>query len=150
MSEDGLQTLLQLSRGDMRKAVTCLQSAHQLYTPDTVVTHALVLEIVGQVPETVMTSFWEAVNSSFDQLQSQVAHIVNQGYPIANVLLHIHERVVSMDCEDLKKAMICDKIARVEQCLVDGASEYLQLMDVAAFIMRQIQGFSVSGEGIVH
>ena len=113
VSSDGLNTLLRLARGDMRKAVTCLQSAHQLYSPDTLVTHELVLDIVGQVPESVMVSFWEAVSSSFDALQKQVAHIINEGYPIANVLLYIHEKVVAMDIADLKKAMICDKIARV-------------------------------------
>lgn len=49
---------------------------------------------------------------------------------------------------DVDKALICDKLAQVEQCLVDGSSEALQLLDATAFIMRRLAGFTLSVDAV--
>jgi replication factor C subunit 2/4 len=37
---------------------------------------------------------------------------------------------------DLEKAKICEKMAQADKALVDGADEYLQLIDIGSSIMN--------------
>jgi replication factor C subunit 2/4 len=53
--------------------------------------------------------------------------------------MQLHDDTIQhISLSDLDKALICEKIAQADQCLVDGASEKLQLLDVASYIMRRI------------
>ena len=49
MSEVTLDAILRASNGDMRKAVTFLQSAHQLSAGQAAITPEIVIDISGQV-----------------------------------------------------------------------------------------------------
>lgn len=102
------------SGGDMRKAVTFLQSSHQLSggAPITVQT---VTDISGQVPVNVMDTIWKALRGhSFDVLRVAVNDAVAEGYPMSAMLSQLHDDVVfKHNLSDLEKAVICEKIAQV-------------------------------------
>ena len=42
-----------------------------------------------------------------------------------------------VDIKDSKKAVIFEKIAEIDNNLMEGADEYLQLLDLAVTLMRQ-------------
>ena len=49
--------------------------------------------------------------------------------------MQISDQIVSSDkITDLRKAKMAIKAAEVEKCLIDGADEYLQLLDYGGFI----------------
>jgi len=141
LADGALDTIMKASNGDMRKAVTYLQSAHQLCTGDSkVVTTDIVLDISCKVPANAMGVLWEKMSSNvFDQMRSCVDNIINEGYPMTELLMQLHDDTIQHgSLSDLDKALICEKIAQADQCLVDGASEKLQLLDVASYTMRRI------------
>lgn len=72
-------------------------------------------------------------------MQANVYDIIANGYPMNALLSQIHDTIVNADfvMSGLNKALICEKIASVESCLIDGASETLQLLDLCSFIMRR-------------
>ena len=72
-------------------------------------------------------------------MQQEVSDICFQGFPLATILEQIHDKVIfgEQQFNDLDKAMICEKIAQVDQSLIDGANEELQLLDLAALIRRR-------------
>ena len=43
------------------------------------------------------------------------------------------------DIKDSKKAVIFEKIAEIDNNLMEGADEYLQLLDLAVTLMRQMK-----------
>lgn len=43
------------------------------------------------------------------------------------------------DINDTKKAIIFEKIAKVDNNLIEGADEYLQLLDLLIVIMQQMK-----------
>lgn len=49
LAEGALDTIMTVSEGDMRKAVTYLQSANELAGRDSIVTSDIVLDVSGQV-----------------------------------------------------------------------------------------------------
>jgi replication factor C subunit 2/4 len=112
-----LDTLLAASKGDMRKAVTFLQSCHQLTTGKkaVVITPEMVLDVSGEIPSGIMDKLWKAFSQhSFDVLKEAVNEIVYMGFPMAMVLSQIHDMVVvSSQISDLNKALICEKLAEV-------------------------------------
>lgn len=123
----------------MRKAVTYLQSAHQLSLKG-LVTSSLVIDISARVPDAIMSKLWESIMSNrFDRMKSTVSDIVSEGYPMLTLLSQFHDQVIRKETlSDLDKALICEKISQSEMCLIDSSSEYLQLCDLAAYVMRRI------------
>ena len=87
-----------------------------------------------------MDKLWETMGGiSFDKMKNAVSELVNSGYSMSSVLFQLHDDVVKHKViSDLDKALICEKLAHSEQCLLDGCCEYTQLLDVSAFIMRRI------------
>lgn len=64
---------------------------------------------------------------------------------MSSILPRIHDDVVGhATLTDVNKALICDKLATVEQCLVDGSSEALQLLDATGYIMRRLLDYNLS------
>lgn len=55
----------------------------------------------------------------------------------------LHDVVLKLsDIKDAQKSAILHKMAEVDKALLDGADEYLQLMDLAADIMQTLTGAS--------
>ena len=115
MLEDGsLSAVMAASGGDMRKAVTFLQSAHQL-SGGAPVSVQMVTDISGQVPLNVMENIWAAMRGrSFDALSVAVNNAVAEGYPMSAMLQQLHDDAVHRQgLVDIQKAVICEKIAQV-------------------------------------
>jgi replication factor C subunit 2/4 len=114
LDNGALNAIMTASGGDMRKAVTFLQSAHQL-SGGAQVTPNMVADISGQVPVDVMDKIWQAMRgSSFDTLRAAVSDAVAEGYPMSAMLTQLHDDVLQKSgLPDLDKALICEKIAQV-------------------------------------
>jgi len=117
LAEDTLNEIMLASRGDMRKAVTYLQSAQQLCggPTGTVISTEMIVDISGKVPRSIMEKLWSGIShNNFDLMKDIVSDIISEGYPMAAILSQIHDDVVEHDVlKDLDKALICEKIASV-------------------------------------
>lgn len=166
INDEVADELLLAAQGDMRKAVTYLQSCHQLtghtsmlnttlaegVTSDVAITSDMVADVSGRVERRHMDALWnvlmQARTTRYDLLQETVLELVYQGYPMVSVLHQLLDYVVqtpSTTMSDVDKALIAEKIAEAEHCLVDGASESLQLLDVSSFIARRISKTATPG-----
>ena len=142
LAEGAMNTILESAEGDMRKAVTFLQTSHQLggASAANAVTSEIVIDISGQIPADTMSALWVAMGGwGFDGVKKAVDDIVYQGYPLGSLLVQLHDETVKKaDLSDEAKAQICEKLALAEMALADGSSEALQLLDVAAYIQRRL------------
>ncbi|CAK4202253.1 unnamed protein product [Aphanomyces euteiches] len=136
ISNEATTTLLEVSGGDLRKAINYLQSANQLNGDQ--ITEDDILAIAGVAPKALFDKLWiHVAKNSFDQLKDEVEDILYAGYPVLTILHQLADEVVANKSMDpLKKAKVCLCIAEADKKLGDGASEYMQLLDVAAFLMR--------------
>lgn len=150
MGEGVLDVLMQACGGDMRKAVGFLQSAHDLSGGGSaLVTADMVHDVSGQIPAEVTQHLFEIIKTAktFNAVRACVTDITLEGYAMGDLLMQVHDTVVNQEgLSDLAKALICEKIAESDKCIVDGASEKLQFLDVAAFIMRQ---WATVADGVV-
>merc|ERR1711998_642946 len=131
---DAIETLIRLSKGDMRKAITTLHSAHRLSMGDAISSQALV-DLSGEVPDERVTAFWNVCQGdSFEALEGAVEGLSRDGYAAHATVRQLLEKVATdAGITDLMKAKIAIKIAEVDKKLIDGASDKLQLLSVASF-----------------
>ncbi|KAJ7006585.1 hypothetical protein NC653_005825 [Populus alba x Populus x berolinensis] len=78
-------------------------------------------------------------SGDFDLANKEVNNIIAEGYPVSQILAELFEAVVETDdASDERKACMCKSLATADKCLIDGADEYLQLLDVASNTMRAL------------
>ncbi|XP_008781582.1 replication factor C subunit 2 [Phoenix dactylifera] len=138
LDSEALSTLSSISQGDLRRAITYLQSAARLFG-STISTKDLI-SVSGVIPQDVVQSLFMACKSGdFDVADKEVSNIIAEGYPVSQMLSQLLEVIVNADkISDEQKARICKKLGESDKCLIDGADEYLQLMDVACHAMRAL------------
>ena len=63
-----------------------------------------------------MTKYLSVVRGhSYEAMRLYVEEIVHQSYPISSILTKLHDEIVrSSEVKDVNKALICEKIAKVE------------------------------------
>ena len=131
-------TILECAKGDMRKAVTLLQSCVNFYGAKGDVTPDALLEISGEVPKAFITALWVAIKArAFDQLLEACDALLLEGYPTLATLKKLHDDVIQDDAiSDENKAKITEHIAIADKNLADGADDALQLQATLTVIMN--------------
>ncbi|KFM59168.1 Replication factor C subunit 4, partial [Stegodyphus mimosarum] len=138
--EDGvLNAIIDFAEGDLRKAITLLQSSHRL-KGDEGVTIADIADISGAVPVKWIKELITVCESdSYEKLEKFVSSLMYEGYTTGQVINQLHDEILFSEVfNDKQKSAICEKIAICDKRLIDGADEYLQLMDLCCTIMQQI------------
>lgn len=137
VSEDGMDAIVLTSEGDLRKAITSLQSCARL-KGDVEIAKDDVYEISGVIPEKYLEGLLEVCQlNSYDRVQGFVDDMICEGFSGHQLINQLHDHVVSNSClTDSQKSAICEKLAVSEHCLLEGADEYLQIMSVATTIMK--------------
>ncbi|XP_046989547.1 replication factor C subunit 4 [Schistocerca americana] len=140
-NNDALECLVDMSGGDMRRAITCLQSCVRLSGKERTVHKSDVLEVTGVVPEKLVNGLIEVCRKNdFKQCKVFVDDYLKDAYSAAQLLEQLNEVVIShMEMTDKQKALTCDKIALCTWRLQDGASEYLQLLDLGCALINTLQ-----------
>lgn len=139
VSDGAMDALLQTSEGDLRKAITSLQSCARLKQgADETITENEVLEMGGVVPDSWMEKLLDVCGkNSFEKMQAFVDELSCEGFSVTQIIEQLHNRVVKSDeMSDRQKSQVCETLAVNEYRLLDGANEYLQLMDLCSILMK--------------
>ena len=146
-----LDLLCQLSGGDMRQAITLMQSAARLLTPSPAasllaptatrtLTSSHIRDVSCVTPPAFVARFHAALKSnSFDAIQSAVQDMRSEGFDSQSVLhAWLTTLMADSSISEDRKAVICMHMAEIEKRLVDGSDEYLQMLDLAATARKHI------------
>ncbi|KAF5177285.1 replication factor C subunit [Thalictrum thalictroides] len=138
LDPEALSTLSSISQGDLRRAITYLQSAARLF--GSTISDKELISVSGVIPQAVVQALFAACKSGdFDLANKEVNNVIAEGYPASQMFLQLMEVIVEAnDITDDQKARICSKLGEADKCLIDGADEYLQLLDVASNTMRAL------------
>jgi replication factor C subunit 2/4 len=136
---DLIDDILQVAQGDMRRAVTTLQSVHALAQGGrTVLDPAAVADIAGLPPQIVVDDLYtnlSTINKHFSDMQSAVEQIIAEGYSAQLLLGGLLDKVRDdAGLDELSKANIAIRMAEAEKNMVEGADEELQFMRVCSLI----------------
>lgn len=128
------------SEGDLRKAITFLQCAAKVKQNSGSVDEHDIFDIVGVLRNDLIEKFVDVCSSSsFEKIEIFVQELVYDGYSSNQILMQLHDLLIDRaDISDPKKANIFHKLALMDNNLIEGADEYLQLLDLATFLMKQL------------
>lgn len=132
--KDLVDEILEHAGGDMRRAVTTLQSVHSLAAGGDNVTKDSIAEIAGLPPAPVVAKLWSALTSgSFQTMEQAVEEVCADGYSAQLLLSAMLPKLIQDEnLPDLAKAEIAIRMAEAEKNMIEGADEYLQLMSVCS------------------
>ncbi|XP_044759635.1 replication factor C subunit 4 [Coccinella septempunctata] len=131
-----LNTLVETSGGDMRRAITCLQSCSKLQGSDSPISEKTVLEVTGVVPSHWLNEFVEVCKKkNYMEAVDFIKKFGYEAYSASQFLEQFNEYLIESDIfSDEQKAIIGDKLGSVNFYVQDGGSEYIQLCSLAATV----------------
>ncbi|KAG6888481.1 hypothetical protein C0995_007907 [Termitomyces sp. Mi166 len=155
-----INTLISTSSGDLRRAITYLQSASRLASstyPPTPITPVDIQEIAGVVPEVVINDFARTLGievesgmdiddeapkmkrASFDAIQGKVKELMKEGYSATQILSQLHDLVVLHPTLNGRQKSKCALVfAEVDKSLCDGADEELWTLEVGLRVNKAV------------
>jgi replication factor C subunit 2/4 len=139
ISQNGIDKLIEVAGGDMRRAITYLQSLHRL-NPDEIVPND-VFEIAAMCDDEKVDGIIKAAQEiSFDKMITKAKELLLDGYPACQFFSQLLDKIVSDEMiPDSKKIPIIEQIGQADYALNDGADEELQMMAVCSVMFRQFQ-----------
>ncbi|KAF7440784.1 hypothetical protein PC9H_001132 [Pleurotus ostreatus] len=152
-----IDALITTSGGDLRRAITYLQSASRLASstnPPTLITANDIQEIAGVVPNSVVSSFANTLGietetdmdtddrdqtKGFEPIKKKVKDLTMEGYSASQILSQLHDLIVLHPTLTGRQKSQCALIlAEADKALCDGADEELWILDVALRINKSL------------
>ena len=66
--------------------------------------------------------------------------MIFEGYSCNQIISQLHDTLMDRgDISDLNKAIIFEKIALIDNDLMEGSDEYLQLLDLLVVLMKNMK-----------
>lgn len=137
--EKVLEHLIEFCDGDLRQAITTLQSAYRLAGSGKPLDLDLIHEVSGYIPRRFINRFVATCRSkSLERMQEFIAALISEGYTASQFLNQIHNWMLTdnLRLSDTSLAKMIQAIELAEHRFCNGSDEYIQLMYVASVIMK--------------
>lgn len=141
--DDGIQAILRLSGGDMRRVLNLLQSTSMSY--DVVDETAVYLTSGVPLPADMQKLLDGLLNSNFqDALENTISMCKLKGYALSDVLTDLTIMVMALDLPDQVLAALLDGMSDVEHRLAFGTHDYLQTASLVGVFVQTRQRMVMS------
>ncbi|KAI9028653.1 P-loop containing nucleoside triphosphate hydrolase protein [Hyaloraphidium curvatum] len=126
ITPEGLQAVLKLSQGDMRRALNVLQSCHAAY--GTVGEREVYMCTGNPLPEDIQRIIEWMMGDEISLAYSRIQNLkVERGYALADILTEVHEFVHGLEMPPNCRVFVLDRMAEIEHRLNTGCTEKIQL-----------------------
>ncbi|XP_017034934.1 uncharacterized protein [Drosophila kikkawai] len=141
IDEDAYKSIVKISAGDLRRAITTLQSCYRLKGSEHTINTADLFEMSGVIPDYYLEDYLEVCRSgNYERLEQFVREIGYSAYSVGQMMEQFVEFIVHhQNLTDPQKAKILDKLGESCYRLQDGGSEYLQIMDLGCCIILALK-----------
>jgi replication factor C small subunit len=128
---DGIEAILDLSEGDLRKTLNILQTAASVGKP---INAEIVYSVVGKAnPYSVRDMIFTALNGDFISARSKLRELLQKyGLSGMDIVRQIHSEIFKLDIPDKWKVKLADITGEIDYRLVQGANEEIQLSALLA------------------
>ncbi|HHD16336.1 MAG TPA: replication factor C small subunit [Euryarchaeota archaeon] len=144
ITDEGFETLLYISQGDMRKAVNILQVASSFsktIDPDNLYTSSALAR-----PEIISELITLSLKGMFSEAKEKLEELITLGGLAGeDILSQMHRELFNLPMEDELRVRILDAIGEADFRLVEGADERIQL----EALLARIQLLGSSGERLI-
>ncbi|GAI23972.1 unnamed protein product, partial [marine sediment metagenome] len=126
ITPDGLETLIFISRGDLRKAINVLQVGASVNNK---ITADLLYEISATAkPEDVKALIDTALTGNFMAARNQLYDLlIKYGLSGEDIIKQLHQAIFDLAISDESKVKLIEKTGETEFRLIEGSNAHIQL-----------------------
>lgn len=135
LKDDGVEAIIYVSEGDLRRAINILQASSALEEEisEDVVYQVSATASPGEVKDMINL----ALNNDFEEAREKLMELlVNQGLAGDDILQQMHREIFDLDIPDPVKVKLIDRLGELDFRLVEGANERIQLEAALAYLSR--------------
>ena len=140
--EGVLDRILEISTGDLRKAITLLQSSSKLsaYMGDEAITSRQVEELAGVVPSSELKEMTRAIaTKNVDTIIEYVKEFMKNGWSAVAVVNQLHDYYIKNDQFDSNfKNKVSWILYDTDSKLTNGTNEHIQLLNLLIKISQTL------------
>jgi replication factor C small subunit len=131
ITKDGLETLIFISQGDLRKAINILQVSASL---NKIITADLLYETTVTInPKEVESLIMSALKGDFMASRNMLYTLLNQhGLSGEDIIKQIHRTIFDLTIPDVNKIKLIEKTGEIEFRITEGSNEHIQLETLLA------------------
>jgi len=131
ITKDGLETLIFVSQGDLRKAINVLQVGASLSNK---ITADLLYETSTTAnPKDVQSLILTALDGDFMAARNKLYDLLlKNGLSGGDVIKQIHRTIFDLTIPDVSKIKLIEKTGEIEFRLTEGSNEHIQLETLLA------------------
>ena len=132
MKDDGMNALLQLGNGDLRRSINLMQTTAMSCSGE--ISQANVYRCAGYpLPEDIKQQLVSLTNNSLsDALHSLSSIVAENSLSILDVVRELHRQVILQEYPPMVLADLVDRLSQIEKRIAEGSSEKVQLAAIAA------------------
>jgi len=133
--DEGIDAVIEFSRGDLRKAVNIMQSSYVLSGR---LDLEAVLNVVGMArPDEVKAMMMQALKGGFVEARESLYDLmIRRGLSGVDIIRQIHNEIFRLDLPDTVKIYLANLVAEYDFRLVEGANEDIQLSALLAQLSK--------------
>ena len=130
-----LSRIVEYSDGDLRRAVMTLQNVCRIDGID----EDSIRDMCGVVPAQYYDLIQLSKSASFEELQHFAEDFVRKGFSLSQFVYQLCDYIPSdSNLTNSEKSLISLKLGQIEKALMDGGDEYIQLLDLIAFLFKHL------------
>ncbi|MBS7614181.1 replication factor C small subunit [Candidatus Bathyarchaeota archaeon] len=135
IEDDGLEAILEISGGDLRRATNILQTAASVGKP---INEETIYSVVGRAnPSDVQGMLLTALNGNFVEARKKLRDmILKYGLAGTDIIGQIHNETFKLNVPDKWKVKLADIIGEVDFRLLQGSNEEIQLSALLAKLVE--------------
>lgn len=131
MGPGGMDAVIRLARGDMRRCLNVLQACHLAYPA--VDEESVYLCTGNPLPSDMKDILSLLFNESLQEANSQLMMLhTAKGLSLVDILVHLHDLLLRVKLPPMVLAFLLDKMSDIEYRLACGTTEKLQLGSLVA------------------
>lgn len=134
VDSDAMDTLVYISRGDMRRAVNTLQTAASMGSR---IDAEIISKVSGSANEADITEIvTSALDGKFVDARNKMDTVmIEYGLSGQEIIKQIHGSVLKLPLEMRDKVRLIDRIGEIEFRLIEGSNERIQLEALLAYLV---------------
>jgi replication factor C small subunit len=134
VTEEGIEAIIYVSQGDMRKAINALQAAGLL---DKKIDMEAIYQITATArPEEIGELIDLALKGNFISARAKLdSLLINQGLSGEDIIVQLHRTMFDKSIPDILKVKLMDRIGEADFRLTEGANERIQLEALLAYFV---------------
>ncbi|MEM2110955.1 MAG: replication factor C small subunit [Candidatus Bathyarchaeia archaeon] len=135
IQEDGIEAILEISGGDLRKTVNILQTAASVGKP---IDAETVYSVIGRAnPYDVRQMLLTAMNGDFITAREKLREmILKYGLAGSDIIRQVHTEIFRLNIPDRWKVKLADVVGEIDYRLVQGSNEEIQISALLAKLVE--------------